>query len=523
MAELLCVDLGRESYERALELQMRLVERVRVADNDLGYLLLVEHDPPVITLGSRGNREHLLASPDQLAREGITVHETRRGGDVTYHGPGQLVAYPIVRLDRGRGVRQYQRDLEGAVLRVLDELGLHGRRIDGLTGVWVGEKKVAAIGVAVRRWVSYHGLSLNVSPDMAHFDTIIPCGLHGRNVTSLQRLLERDIVVDEVKEPLASALAATLGFGTIGWIKPDEITGPSRLPGRKPLPPWLKKRIPSGGEAAKVHALLADLHLATVCSGARCPNLAECYARGTATFLILGETCTRSCRFCAVPTSPPQPPRQDGPQAVAQAAERMGLRHVVITSVTRDDLPDGGAEHFARTIQAVRDRLPDAVVEVLTPDFQGSRSSVEAVLTAGPDIFNHNVETVPRLYSQIRPQADYKQSLGVLAAAKEVASDLKIKIYTKSGLMVGLGETDEELEQVMRNLRAVGCDILTLGQYLAPSSAHAQVQRFVEPERFAAWKAQAEAMGYAAVAAGPFVRSSYHADQVFDNALRSKN
>ena len=292
----------------------------------------------------------------------------------------------------------------------------------------------------------------------------------------------------------------------------DERT--SRKGGR--FPPWLRRRLPAAGRDGTVRRVLDDLGLTTVCSGARCPNQGECFARGTATFLILGETCTRSCRFCAIPSRPPDPPRDDEPAAVAEACDRMGLRYVVITSVTRDDLPDGGAEHFARTIRAVREKLPDAAIEVLTPDFRGAADAVRTVIDAGPDVFNHNIETVPRLYAEVRPQADYRQSLDVLALASRLASEAGRKIRTKSGLMVGLGETPDEVRQVLRDLRDVDCDILTIGQYLAPSTDHFPIDRFVHPEEFDAWKRDAEEMGFASVAAGPFVRSSYHADDVFD-------
>ena len=288
------------------------------------------------------------------------------------------------------------------------------------------------------------------------------------------------------------------------------------------FPPWLRKRIPAGGEAAEVRRLLAELGLATVCSGAHCPNLPECYARGTATFLILGNSCTRSCRFCAIEKRPPGALREDEPEAVAEAAARLKLRHVVITSVTRDDLADGGAGHFARTIRAVRERLPQVVIEVLTPDFQGSHACVATVLAAGPDIFNHNIETVPRLYATVRPEADYRRSLDVLAysVGARHASPLQgqgNRIYTKSGLMLGLGETADEVRACLADLRGAGCDIVTIGQYLAPSASHHPVVRFADPGEFAAWDAEARALGFAAVASGPFVRSSYHAESVFAN------
>ncbi|MFP4138993.1 MAG: lipoyl synthase [Planctomycetota bacterium] len=285
---------------------------------------------------------------------------------------------------------------------------------------------------------------------------------------------------------------------------------------RRRLPGWLKRRLPAAGRTDEIRRLLDGLHLATVCDGAHCPNRGECYARGTATFMILGETCTRNCRFCAVDSRDPGPPRADEPADVAEAAGRMGLSYVVVTSVTRDDLPDGGAGHFAATIQAIRRRLPDARVEVLTPDFQGDQAAIRTVLQAGPDVFNHNVETVRSLYKSVRPQADYRQSLDVLAAAGRIGGALGKRIFTKSGLMVGLGETREEIREVLDDLRAVGCDILTVGQYLAPSEAHYPVERFVPPEEFAEIEAEAREMGFKAVAAGPFVRSSYRADEVFE-------
>jgi lipoic acid synthetase len=292
------------------------------------------------------------------------------------------------------------------------------------------------------------------------------------------------------------------------------------VPPLRRLPRWLTKRLDGGARAQEVRKLLADLGLKTVCAGAHCQNLPECYARRTATFLILGEQCTRSCAFCAIGHADrPAPPRAAEPEAVAEAARRLNLRHVVITSVTRDDLPDGGAKHFARTVRAVKRRLPEAVVEVLTPDFQGSRAAIDTVLAAGCDIFNHNVETVPRLYARVRPQADYARSLAVLAWAGRSDAATAPRRFTKSGLMVGLGETAEEIRQVLRDLRQAGCDMLTIGQYLAPSPHHAPVERFVEPEAFAAWEAEARAMGFAAVAAGPFVRSSYHAEGLFRDQI----
>ncbi len=260
--------------------------------------------------------------------------------------------------------------------------------------------------------------------------------------------------------------------------------------------------------------LLTRLDLHTVCEGAKCPNRATCWHDSAAAFLILGDTCTRDCRFCAIPhSSHPAAPDPGEPARLAEAAAAMGLRHVVITSVTRDDLPDGGATHFAATIREIRHRNPSATVEVLIPDFQGDEKSLDIVLTAQPDIFNHNLETVERLHPSVRPQADYARSLAVLRHAAQAGA------RTKSGLMLGMGETDDELLSALRDLRTAGVTLLTLGQYLAPSSAHHPVARFVTPPEFDHWRTEALALGFSSVASAPHVRSSYHAEELM--AVRS--
>jgi len=288
--------------------------------------------------------------------------------------------------------------------------------------------------------------------------------------------------------------------------------------GHRRLPPWLHKRIPSSGDIEATRKLLKGLHLNTVCQSALCPNQGECFARRTATFMILGNTCTRNCRFCAVEHGRPQAVEQDEPERVAEAARRLGLKHVVVTSVTRDDLPDGGAGHFAATIGALRAALPEAYIEVLTPDFRGDEKALAIVARAKPDIFNHNVETVPRLYEKVRPQADYRRSLQVLKKIKE----LDPAIYTKSGLMVGLGETTAEVLQVMADLRSVDCDILTIGQYLRPSAGHLEIKEFVTPDTFAWYAEKGREMGFLYVASAPFVRSSYHAAEFSEKVAGEK-
>ena len=282
-------------------------------------------------------------------------------------------------------------------------------------------------------------------------------------------------------------------------------------------PHWLKRRLPLGPEYERTRRRIRDGRLHTVCQEANCPNIFECFSQHTATFLILGERCTRHCTFCAVEKGPIGPPDPDEPRRVADAAAKMELNYVVVTSVTRDDLEDGGAGQFAETIRALRQEIDGIRIEVLIPDFQGAAAALQTVLDAGPDILNHNIETVPRLYPEVRPQADYRQSLALLRRASVTAP----QIPTKSGLMLGLGETDDEIRQVLSDLRGHGCRILTIGQYLQPSADHHPVVQYIAPEVFDAWRDCALEIGFDEVSAGPFVRSSYHAKQTFQNLSES--
>jgi lipoic acid synthetase len=282
------------------------------------------------------------------------------------------------------------------------------------------------------------------------------------------------------------------------------------------LPEWARKSGPLARGTREVRVLLRSGALHTVCEEARCPNLGECFTRGTATFLLLGDRCTRRCGYCSVSTARPLPPDPGEPQRVAEAARDLGLRYVVLTSVDRDDLRDGGAEHFAATVRAVRRALPEAKVEVLTPDFKGDEQALRAVLAAEPDVFNHNIETVPRLFPSLRAQGRYRVSLDVLAEAKAIRAGQT----TKSGLMVGLGETDEEVVAVLADLRAVDVDVVTIGQYLRPTRAHEPVHRFVPPAAFAELGERALSLGFPTVYSGVFVRSSFNAEEVYRSGGR---
>jgi lipoic acid synthetase len=284
----------------------------------------------------------------------------------------------------------------------------------------------------------------------------------------------------------------------------------TELKTRPRLPEWLRIKLPTSDTFSQTRNLLDELKLHTVCESAKCPNHWECWAKGTATFMIAGDRCTRACGFCAVATAKPLPLEADEPLRVAEATRRMKLKHVVITAVARDDVADGGAEHFRLTIEEVRKLNPGIVIEVLVPDFQDSDASIEAVLAANPQIFNHNLETVRRLTPSVRHRATYDRSLSVLKKVKEKRGK---SIFTKSGMMLGLGEREEEVMEAMCDLRAAGCDILTLGQYLQPTLKHLAMVEFIPPAKFAEYKVRAEAMGFVHVASGPLVRSSYHADE----------
>jgi lipoic acid synthetase len=511
------VDLGVLEFGAALERQERELEAVRLGGPE--KLLIVEH-PAVYTTGRGGDEAHLLGAPERL---GVPLFRIGRGGDATFHGPGQLVAYPILSLDReGRDLHRYLRRLEEVIIRTLAPLGVAAGRVEKKTGVWVGApptRKIASIGVGVRRWVTCHGLAINVTTDLEYFRAIVACGIGGVDMTSIEREIGSKLDLGDVRDRLVEQFGEVFAVTVEGPVRGATPRRGRSYAGRisqadpgvsgDRKPPWLRARVPSGEQYFRTKGILSDLKVTTVCEEAFCPNLAECWAHSTATFMLMGESCTRSCGFCAVKHGAPARLDPLEPERMAVAAARLGLKHVVVTSVNRDDLPDGGAAHFAATARAIKQRLPDCAVELLIPDFQGSEEALRIVMDSPVDVLDHNTETVPRLYPTVRPGSKYARSLELLGRAKR----MKPAVLVKSGLMAGLGETDDELVAVFADLRRAGCDILTLGQYLRPSREHLPVRRYVPPAEFTALRARALAMGFHHVEAAPLVRSSYHAWQ----------
>jgi lipoyl synthase len=504
--------LGLVPYAEAEALQRAIHEH---ADTD--YLLLQEH-PHVYTLGSSAKAEHVLRDP---ATVGAQLVEADRGGDVTYHGPGQLVGYPIISLEEWRAgqrdVVAYVRKLEDVLIAVCADFGIAADRSAGYTGVWVGDEKIAAIGVRVSRGRTRHGFALNVDPDLSMFDHIVPCGIRDRGVTSMARLLGRPVemraVVDSVVARFAEAFAADQqDRQDVAWHRPSRVEGVEIALTRK-RPEWMRVRARFDDGYLELKQLARRLELHTVCEEAGCPNIYECWADRTATFMINGDRCTRACGFCQVDTRKPLALDVEEPQRVADAVAALGLAHAVITCVARDDLPDGGAAGFAATVHAIRATSPGTAVELLIADCKGDAASLATIFDARPDVLNHNLETVARLQRAVRPSAGYARSLAVLGRARAAG------LVTKSGLILGMGETDTEVRAAMADLRAVGVDLLTIGQYLRPSAEHLPVVKWWHPDEFAALREYGESLGFAHVASGPLVRSSYHAREGADRLV----
>jgi len=541
--------LGRVDYEESLDLQRQLFHSSR---DD--YLLLVEHQH-LFTGGPNTDLSHLLVDPQKI---GATYQQVDRGGDVTYHGPGQLTGYPILSLPgrRGGGIAEtkaYIHELEQVLIDSLAELGLENcDRIARYPGVWVDStsqrpRKIAAVGVRLSRGRTMHGFALNVATDLSWFDHIVPCGIEEFSVTSLEAE-GIDLPMETVVERIAER--STMNWGINGYdiagitspqqtkdvslfkgghLERSEVVREVIIPLRKrkttdrrqrrldeagvsegfsiteKKPSWMKAKIDLNEGYRRVRSTLRNLELTTVCEEAGCPNIYECWGKDTATFMINGSRCTRACSFCLVDTQRPEPLDDEEPQRVAKAVSEMALLHVVITAVARDDLTDGGVSGFAKTIKAIRGANSATTIETLIPDFRGRKDSLERLLDERPDVVNHNIETVARLQRAVRPSAGYARSLTLLARAK------KQGFTTKSGLITGLGETDEELVATLADLAAVGVDIVTIGQYLRPTPSHTPVQRWVTPAIFEMLAQRGRELGIARIEAGPLTRSSYNA------------
>lgn len=539
--------MGRVPYREAWGLQRALRRQ-----SDTDYLLLLEHNP-VYTLGAHGNPDHILVDPSTVGADTV---RTDRGGDVTYHGPGQLVGYPIVSVGPGphRGTRHVHR-VEQVVIDALVMLGVPAGtvgRLHRFPGVWVGlddpagvPRKICAVGVRTECGRTTHGFALNVRTDLAMFSHIVPCGIADKAVTSLAAEGLDVTMADAVDAVIASAAAAwgpvedvqrvTDGFGSDRSSSSPSEGGPAapgvpiafrRVAGERSLdrrlrqsgvdpdaglpigerkPSWLRVTARMDGAYLGLKGRLRELDLVTVCEEAGCPNIYECWSDGTATFMINGSRCTRACGFCQVDTRHPLPLDPDEPERVAEAVTRMGLAHAVVTCVARDDLADGGAGAFARTIAAIRRQSPRTTVEVLISDCKGDETSLQTIVDARPDVLNHNIETVARMQRAVRPSAGYARSLAVLARSAEAG------LTTKSGLIVGMGESEAEARSTLTDLRAVGVRIVIIGQYLRPSTTHLPVARWWTPAEFESLRVAGMAMGFSHVQASPLTRSSYHA------------
>jgi lipoic acid synthetase len=525
--------LGRLPYLEAWDLQ-KAIWQGRVEGRADDYLLLVEH-PPVYTVGRNGDGSNLLVEPQALTAVGAELHYVDRGGDITFHGPGQLVGYPILRLEDPKQIVPYVRRLEQVLIDTLSDFGVVAWREPGLTGVWTSHGKVAAIGVRVSRQVTMHGFALNLDPDMSYFARMNPCGISDRPVTSLGALLGRRVSLEEAALALIPHFVSVFGpneaevqLGAFtgkqgadskfevdrllaaGTFSPDRhahqpLMVNGRLPGEPSRPEWMKVTARMDDDYLSLKKLMRGLDLHTVCEEAGCPNIYECWGSGTATLMILGDKCTRACGFCNVTTGRPTEFDVLEPFRAAQAIKSMGLSHAVITSVNRDDLADGGASIFAATIRETRRLHPECEIEVLIPDLKGDLEALKVILDEAPEVLNHNTETVLRLQREIRTAASYGRSLALLARAKNAGG------LVKSGLIVGMGETKDEVLGALADLRAIEVDIVTIGQYLRPSPRHRPIDRYVHPDEFAGYKTFGEAIGLPHVESGPLVRSSYHA------------
>ena len=526
--------LGRISFLEANDFQRALLK----ASDD--YILLFEH-PATYTRGIRTQKENFLVPIDSLD---AVVVDADRGGDVTYHAPGQVVAWAIVTVaDDPSAGKVHVNRLEESVIATVRHFDPESRlgeigRLEGYPGVWAHlearPSKIAAVGVRTERndaghRRTLHGVALNVEIDLSGFQKINPCGITDKPVASLHSL-GLDVSTGEVEERLGLELELRLGGDArvarvdrsaattsserpmLRRLRKAGVDPDAGIPIRSRKPEWLRIEAHMGSEFQSLRTLTEDLRLVTVCEEAGCPNIFECWNSGTATFMVNGERCTRACGFCLIDTRKPLALDPSEPDRVAEAVVRLNLRHAVVTCVARDDLADGGAGAIAATVRAIRDRSPSTDVEVLISDLKGDRDSLQMIFDARPDVLNHNVETVARLQRAVRPSAGYLRSLTVLARSVEEG------LTTKSGMMVGLGETADEVEEVLADLANVGVSIATIGQYLRPTEQHLPVARWWEPEEFADLARRGTRLGLKHVQSSPLTRSSYHAREALNDA-----
>ena len=536
--------LGKVPYREALAIQ-----NVMFSQSTSQHLLMLEH-PHVFTYGPNADLEkNLKCEPHEVGAELVKVN---RGGDITYHGPGQLVVYPILNLAPKHGVngpadmQAYVHGVEQLVIDTLAQLEVRNvGRLVGYPGVWVDvhsaePKKICAIGVRVSRGRTMHGFALNVATDLAFMrEHIVPCGIAEHGVTSLHEL-GFNVTVQQVADVVSVLAAKRFASGEfdrhdVAWS--SGVVGATSSPASSSTPivastaqlasrnnpaastsvqfsarkpEWLRPRVNHIPEVLATKKILRDLNLVTVCEEAGCPNLSECWADGTATMMVLGERCTRACGFCLIDTRKPLAPDTNEPSRVAQAVAKMNLEHAVLTMVARDDLADGGMSHVAECIRQIRNASPLTRIETLISDAKGT-DALEVLFAERPDVLNHNIETVARLQREVRPSAGYARSLSVLARANAAG------LVTKSGFMLGLGETKAEVEATLVDLASVGVQIVTIGQYLRPSSEHLPVARWADPQEFVEYAKFGESLGIKHVEASPLTRSSYHAKQAAES------
>jgi len=531
--------LGKLSYQEAYDLQLGIHKDVSNENSLDDYLLLLEHDK-VITVGRTAKAENLLVEKSELLTKKVEYFETDRGGDMTYHGEGQIVGYPIIRLTDPKKVIPYVRDLELVIIETLNKYSIESFTKKDDTGVWTKKGKIASIGIKVSKWTTYHGFSLNIFDSLDGFELINTCGNASEKVTSIHSF-NSDISFEDVAKELTKNFAKVFNYVEVekqfsqftprqlknnkefnidnmvkrGVFNPNKLSIPLTIKGNLPnepkRPEWMKVKANLGKDYMSLKSLLKEKKLNTVCEEASCPNIYECWSMGTATFMIMGDVCTRACGFCDVKTGKPGYLDLDEPLRVAESVKSMGLSHAVVTSVNRDDLDDGGSQFFADTIYAIKDSNQNCSVEVLIPDFKGERKSIDNIINANPEVLNHNLETVPRLQRDIRTAASYGRSLSLLYYAKQKGFLGK----TKTGLIVGMGETKEEVLSVLKDISKLQIDIVTIGQYLRPTAKHRAIDRYAPKDEFELYKSYGESLGIPHVESGPLVRSSYHAKDSF--------